>query len=388
MLINLAQWIREKKPSAMQRCVKLGHKENVISFALGMPDTSFFPHECFKKAFMKLNASDFQYAPPDESLKLHVVEIMKKRGVNCSVDEVFLTSGAQQGLSLLSNLLLSSGDAVIVEEKTYPGFLQAIASRDPFLVTVPSINTDYGLDFLESKLSTLSRKPALIYCIPDGHNPYGNSMTVQQREKLVNLSEQYKIPVIEDDPYGFISYEGNRLPPVKSFSNELVLYVGSFSKIFSASARLGWMIIPPQLQERLSIVKESANLNISTIGQRMLSNMLDEFDFNTFIEVLSRKYQEKRDRMVAALRSVMPSEVIFDVPKSGFFIWLDSCCEDTEQLIMESINRHKVAFIPGSLFSPTTNDPSSKIRLNFSYPALNEIDDGIDRLASLIKKNY
>src|SRR5678816_3347121 len=228
---ELAGWARGLKQSALQQMLVATARPGIISFALGMPAVELFPTKALAEAaerVLSVNTGALQYSPPLQSLKQHVRELMKWRGVDCREEQIFLTAGAQQGMSLLSRLLLEPGGSVVTEELIYSGFQQVLEPFQPHVLTVSTdAETGMDVDAVEQCLRGGVR-PSFIYSITDGHNPLSVRLHPSKRARLVELAEQYRVPVIEDDAYGFLCYE-NPLPPLRALSERWVYYVGSFS---------------------------------------------------------------------------------------------------------------------------------------------------------------
>jgi 2-aminoadipate transaminase len=361
----------------------------LISFALGLPAPEFFPTAEFASAAERALAGDrrtLQYGPQFEPFKKQIVELMQWRGVDCSREQVFLTAGAQQGMSLLAHLLLEPESKVITEELIYTGFQQILEPFRPEILTVPTdLETGMDVDAV-AKLLLSGARPAFIYVITEGHNPVSVSMHPAKRARLVELAERYGVPIIEDDAYGFLCYEKMQ-PPLRALSERWVFYVGSFSKILAPALRAGWVVAPERLILPLSVAKESADIDTSTFAQRIISEYLDTGQLSSHISTLRSQYQLRRDTMLRALEEHFPDEANWRKPESGVFFWIGLSGEvDIDEVFRTAIESEKVAFIPGYVFSagPGKNQTPS-MRLNFSHPAPAQIAEGIPRLARVLK---
>lgn len=378
--------IKALEPSAIQNALHSTLNSDVISFSLGMPSENLFPILDYKRAMLDLwMPNSLQYSPPLENLKHQIAEHMKQRGVNCTSNQIFLTNGAQQAIQLLCRTLVDRNETVITDAATYPGFIQAAQSLDISLLTVP-IDFTNGMDicFLEN-LCKSAKKPKFIYTMSEGHNPLGISLSKEKRLKLTEIAQTYQIPIIEDDAYGFLNYQTVELP-LKAYNADWVFYVGSFSKILAPSARVGWIIAPEFLIEKLAILKESSDINTATFSQRIVSSFIERNDFTKHFFFLRNSYKEKRDKMVTALNKYLP-ELTFTVPSSGFLIWgqLPSSI-DTHQLFWHALKNEKVSFLPGSAFGPSFDKELKHcLRLSFSYCPLELIEIGVERLAKALK---
>ena len=327
-----------------------------------------------------------QYGPPFEPLKEHIVSLMSARGVSCSKEQLFLTTGAQQGMNLLARLLLDPGGELLVEEMAYPGFQQVIEPFQPRVLTVPT-SPDEGMD-LDAVEALLEKgeRPAFIYAIADGHNPMAVSLDEAKRYRLVELARRFRVPIIEDDVYGFLSYDSARLPPLRAFDEQWVFYVGSFSKILAPALRVGWLIVPRELIGPLSVVKEATDIDTSTFTQRTVAAYLDAGHLAAHVSTLRSHYKARRDAMAGALREHFPAASRWREPGAGFFFWVELPERiDSAALLETALEREQVAYIPGRAFSVDGRGSArSSLRLNFSRCGRELIEEGIARLARVI----
>jgi 2-aminoadipate transaminase len=362
----------------------------IISFALGLPAEELFPVADYARAVASVfssGAKALQYSPHFQPLKSHVVELMKLRGVVCREEQVFLTAGAQQGMSLLARLLLETGGKVVTEEIIYTGFQQLLEPFQPEILTVPTdLETGMDVDAVEVILKGGTR-PAFIYAIPDGHNPLGVNMLMSKREQLVELACEYGVPIVEDDAYGFLYYEDTSRPPMRALDDEFVLYVGSFSKILAPALRVGWIIAPEKLMRPLSVIKEASDIDTATLTQRVISAYLDSGNLYPHLANLRREYCSRRDAMHEALLAYFPSEARWSKPESGAFIWVELPDSTDERVLLEyALQQEKVAFIPGHAFNVERHrNRTHSLRLNFTHCATDIIEQGVARLARALK---
>lgn len=390
--IPLAGWTRALTRSALQDMLVASTQPGLLSFALGLPAAELFPTEDFASAVARVLATDpraLQYGPPLRPLKRQVVELMALRGVACREEQVFLTTGAQQGINLLVRLLLDPGGAVLLEERTYTGFQQVLQPHQPQLIPMPTDLED-GMD-VQAVEQALRRgpRPALLYAVTDGHNPLGVSMSLEGRERLAALAGRYGFPIIEDDPYGFLCYEPAPLPPLRAFEERWVFYVGTFSKILAPAVRTGWIVVPEEIVPFLANLKEASDIDMAPLSQRAVSSYLDAGVLPAHLTVLRDEYRRRRDAMLDALERHFPAEARWRKPSSGLFIWVevpDSI--DLRRLWREAIELERVAFIPGQAFDVVGNQPAGNgLRLNFSNCTTSQIEDGIARLGRMLKRH-
>jgi 2-aminoadipate transaminase len=363
---------------------------NMISFALGLPAPEFFPLEELAQAMeniLSLGPKTLQYNPSLPVLKSHIVELMKGRGVSCHEDQIFLTGGAQQGISLLAHLFLEQRRQVVSEELIYTGFQQVLLPFQADKLTVPT-DPDSGME-VDAVRYHLERgnRPAFIYAITEGHNPCGVSMHPDKRSLLVDLSRDYQVPIIEDDAYGFLSYDNKSTPALRALDEKWVCYVGSFSKTLAPALRVGWLVVSEELMIPLSIIKESIDINSTTLAQRLVQNYLDMGRMPARLNKLRREYQTRRDAMLAALQEHLPSQSYWRKPENGFFVWVKLPESfDVKELLEISIETEQVAFIPGDAFRVREDGPWTQyVRLNFSHCTPEIIAEGVQRLGRALR---
>lgn len=387
--LTLASWARAVEPSPLQEMLSATARPGIISFALGLPAPEFFPTEDFADAAARVLSGDqraLQYSPHLASLRRQVVELMKRRGVACLEEQVFLTAGAQQGMSLLARLLLEPGSSVITEELIYTGFQQVLEPFRPEIFTVPT-DPQTGMDV--EAVGELLRKgvrPAFIYAITDGHNPLSVSLHPSKRARLVELAEQYGVYIVEDDAYGFLGYEEMQ-PPLRALGERRVLYVGSFSKILAPALRAGWVVVPVEMILPLSVAKEAADIDTATFAQRVVSAYLDTGRLPAHIDGLRREYRTRRDTMLRLLEEHFPAGARWFKPESGVFCWVELAgAWEMNKLFRDAIETEQVAFIPGQAFAVARDRIyRSSMRLNFSHSTPAQIEEGIPRLARVLK---
>ena len=393
--LRLAQWTRSNKWSALQEMLIASARPDLISFSVGLPAAELFPTREFAKAVDRVLATDphaLQYRPPYQPLKQHVVRLMALRGVRCSEEQVFLTSGAQQGINLLVRLLLDPGESVVLEERAYTGFQQVLKPYQPRMATVGTdVETGMDVEHLERVLSR-GPKPALIYAVADGHNPTAVSMSADKRNRLVELARMHGTPIIEDDPYGMFEYGKDQSPPpLRALDDEWVFYVGTFSKVMAPALRTGWIVVPESLVKHLAVIKEAADIDMAPLNQRAISAYLDSTDVEARLNRLRTEYRRRRDAMLKALAINFPSQSRWEIPSAGFFIWVrlpDGI--DSGELLKTAMESEKVAFIPGHSFDVDQalcegDGGKNCIRLSFSNSTVEQIEEGIGRLGLCIK---
>jgi 2-aminoadipate transaminase len=385
--------------SLLRQMIAVVSRPDILSFAGGLPAPELFPTTALAEAATRVLAGDpnaLQYRPPFGPLKAHIVALMARRGVTCREEQVFITTGAQQALDVLTRLLLNPGGQVMLEESVYPGIQQVVAPLQPDILTVPT-DLDQGLE-VDAVAEWLrdGARPAFLYTIPEAHNPLGVSMSGERRRQLVALAQEYGLPLIEDDPYAFLCYDGRPQPPLRALNDEMVFYVGSFSKILAPAIRLGWLVAPEALTAKITVVKEAADLESSAFIQRIVAQYLDSGELPGHVERLCQAYGERRDAMLESLDAYFPGSARWTRPQAGMFLWVElpECCPAME-LLNAAIERERVAFIPGNAFAVArgrshpsradhVNGAGHCLRLNFSNCSPERIRDGIRRLGQVV----
>ncbi len=386
--ITLADWAQAVQQSTIQQLLAVATQPGILSFALGLPAAELFPSDAYAQAMTHVLTTQsyaLQYGMPCEHLKHSIVQLMALRGVECHVEQIFLTTGAQQGMSLLSRLLLNHHAPVVVEETIYSGILQAAEPLQPQLLTIPT-HPEMGMDLdaLEALLLG-DYRPAFIYVISDGHNPLGVSLSLEKRQRLVELARRHNVPILEDDAYGFLSYEEESLPPLRALENDWVFYIGSFSKILAPALRVGWVIIPEALVSVLSALKEGSDINTATLAQRTVAAYLEMGYLSDHVTNLQQAYRFRRDTMLRAITTYFPKGVRCHQPRNGMFLWVELPeAVNMEALLKVAVEQKKVAFVPGQAFSVKGNHAVDRsLRLNFSHCDPKHIAGGIALLGEL-----
>lgn len=387
---SLAAWTRAIRRSALQDLLVATASEDVISLALGLPAADLFPGAALGATIARLLDCDpraLQYGPPSSELRDFVVALMRRRGVACAPEQVFLTAGAQQGMSLLARLLLEPGSTVMLEDHCYTGFQQVLAPHAVRIVAMPArLETGLDVGAVERALQAGIR-PALLYAMADGHNPLGASMPVEERKRLVGLARSFGVPILEDDAYGMMSYDGEEPPALRAFDADWVFHVGSFSKTLAPALRTGWIVAPERFLGPLASLKESSDIDTATLGQRAVAAFVASGAFEEHVARLRTEYARRRDAMFAALQRCFGTGARWSHPRSGFFIWVELPeGVDAGSLFEVALERERVAFVPGAAFAVEGAVPArSALRLNFSFPPPERIEEGVARIARALE---
>lgn len=363
----------------------------IISFAGGAPAPELYPVDEFRlasdKAFEEHGGALMAYDGAAGVLKIreHIAtNRMAPLGVHVSADDIRILSGSQQGLDFAGRIFLEEGDTIICEAPTYLGALNAFSSYKPKYATVAMDDDGMIMEELE-KVIEQNQNAKFIYTVPDYQNPTGITMSVERRKQLMALSEKSGIPIIEDSPYVDISFTGEKLPAIKSFDTQgLVVHLGSFSKIFSPGIRVGWVCANQELLHKYCKIKEATDFQASTTTQLQLAKYLEMFNLDDHIQRIIPIYKSRRDTAIAAMEAEFPDYVSFTRPTGGFFSWINIPGVNTTELFLRAAEEMKVAYVPGeSAFAH--QDCNTNIRLSYSQMSEENINEGIARLAKLIR---
>jgi len=387
---------RGMKSSAMREMMALTERPDVISLAGGLPDTTTFAPELFAKLMSKVAAEStaraLQYGPTEgmaATVKC-IVEVMEEEGTPVDPAEVIVTTGGQQVIDLVCKALIDPGDVIVAEAPTYPGAVPTFGAYQADVVQIEMDGDGMPIDELESTLDELAaegRRPKFIYTIPNFQNPGGVTMSLARRRRLVEVARERELLVLEDNPYGLLRYEGEPLPTLYSLdaeavgrggASDLVIYLGTFSKILSPGLRLGWAVAPRPVLEKLNLGKQGADLCSSPVTQLFVSAYFEEGGWREYIERLRELYRRRRDVMLEALEEHFGGKASWTKPQGGLFIWatLDGGV-DTTDLLADS---EGVAFVPGRAAYMDGRSGASSMRLNFAGVPEDDIREGIRRI--------
>jgi 2-aminoadipate transaminase len=388
-----AQRTKVMRSSAMRDLMAITARPEVISLAGGLPDTSTFPPESFAAQMTRIaqesSAEALQYGPTEgfERTKHCIREVMEAEGMHPDTDDIIVTTGGQQAIDLIAKTLVDPGDAVICEAPTYPGAVPVFCSYQADVIQVPCDDDGMRIDELESVLARLDaegRRPKFIYSVPSFQNPAGVTMSAERRRRLVKIARQREILVAEDNPYGLLRYEGETQAPLYQLDGgDYVLYVGTFSKILSPGIRLGWMVAPPPVLEKVGLGKQAADLCTSTLSQYFVLEYFAEGRWREYIADLCEIYRRRRDAMLEALERHFPPQATWTRPEGGLFVWATlPDYIDTGDLLAKAL-RENVAFVPGQA-AYVDGRGANSMRLNFSGCGSDEIVEGIRRIGRVV----
>jgi 2-aminoadipate transaminase len=387
---RFAQRMSRIGASVVREILKVTERPDIISFAGGLPAAELFPVEELARAHQEVFAESgraaMQYSTTEGWLPLRewVAARMQSRSIEASADRVLITSGSQQGIDLVAKIFLDPGDNVIVENPSYLAALQAFSSYEASIVAVESDEEGMRMDLLEQAIR--ESNPKFIYVVADFQNPRGTSMSRGRREQMVEVSRRHRVPIVEDNPYGELRFEGDHLPPVASFDRDgLVIHLSTFSKTLSPGMRIGWAVASNEVIYELVIAKQAADLHTSTVEQHAAARLLRDFDYDGHIGKLCRVYGERCRAMLAALEKHFPERARWTRPEGGLFLWVELPDSISGEELLEDALKEKVAFVPGAPFF--ARDPRRNfIRLNFSNREPDIIEVGIRRIGDVLKR--
>lgn len=346
------------QPSAIREFLSLATDPRITSFAGGYPDPTLFPveelHEIYAGLLTADNASALQYTASEglPELRALVAARLTADGMPCTADDVLVTQGGQQGLDLTAKLFVDAGDVVVTERPTFLGALIAFNPCEPSYRSVPMDDEGMDTGALEEVLRTTARVK-LVYTVPDFQNPTGRTMSLARRRHLVELAERYDVMILEDTPYRELRYEGERLPTIHSLDpNNRVVHLGSFSKILAPGLRLGWALAPPEVREKLALLKLAADTQNGTLNMRAAAAYLGGYDVEAHVASMLPRYRHQRDLMLATMAEHFPEGITWTRAEGGLFTWvtfpegLDLAAFQRDVLIP----RAGVIIVPGTPF--------------------------------------
>jgi 2-aminoadipate transaminase len=381
--------------SDIRDAFKLTEKEDVISFAGGFPSPEAFPRgelgQLGKDIIEDEGDVSLQYGPTEGYTELRslIAKQMREQGIEATADHILITSGSQQGLDLVSRVLLDPGDLVIVEQPGYIGGLGAINNYQGEKVGIPLDHEGLRVDVLAERLirwQRQGRRPKMIYVVPNFQNPAGVTLSLERRRLLVSLAEEYGFVILEDNPYGELRFDVSPEPHMRSLDEGgNVIYFGSFSKVFVPGMRVGWITADCALIRKLAVAKQSADLCSNSFGQKLVFRWLKEGGYQEHLHELRSLYRTRRDAMLAAIREHFPKGVKYTVPQGGFFIWVQL----PEGMDAKAMLPHAVAagvgYVPGEGFH-VDGTGKNTLRLAYSQASIADIETGIRRLGRVLEE--
>lgn len=394
---NILASVNERsKTSVIRELLKKTNEPGIISFAGGLPDPAAFPVEQIKEVVDKILTekahSALQYGPTEglHDLKIELIKLLKEEGINLEKDNILITTSSQQGLELVGRAFIDQGDTIVVSNPTYMGALQVYNS---YAANMEGVDSDDGgiiPESLENKLQELKDKNIkckFVYVVPDFQNPGGTTIHQERRKKILEIVKKFGVLLIEDSPYRQVRFEGEApemFYKLDGGKGENVISLFTFSKTFVPGIRLGFAIGKPEAISHMSILKQSIDLCAPSFSQLVTAEFMASGYLKPHIEKVTALYKTKKDAMLKALETYMPEDVHWTKPEGGLFLWVELPENiDAVKMFDDAIEK-KVAYVIGSAFH---HDGSGRntMRLNFSYATLEQIDEGIKRLAECVK---
>ncbi len=385
--------------SVIRELLKFTEQPDIISFAGGLPAPEVFPVKEFQEACNQVltdhGALALQYSTTEGYLPLRemIARHNTRYSVRVTAENIMITSGSQQALDFIGRLFVNRGDYIVVESPTYLGALQAWNAYGAQYISVPSDENGMIMDKLEEALRI---GPKFIYILPNFQNPSGSTLSLERRKRLVLLADQYGVPIVEDDPYGQLRYDGDHIPSVATLDSRYrndndgeytgnVIYLSTFSKLLAPGLRLAWVIAPPQVVRKLVMTKQAADLHTSSFNQHVAYEVAKGGFLDEHVKLIRATYKERRDVMIEMMEEMFPAGVTWSKPLGGMFLWgVLPENVDAAEVLKVAVER-KVAFVPGGSFHPNGGGKNT-MRLNFSFSNPEHIREGIERLGMTLKE--
>ena len=388
---RISDRMKDMKPSAIREIFKSLGTPGAISFAAGNPSPLSFPVDAISEIsadILKNNSTAaLQYSITEGYMPLRETvseRLDKKFGIGGSKNTTIITSGGQQAIELACKALCNEGDAVICEEPSFIGALNAFRSLGAVPVGVPLENDGIDIAALESTLRN-TPNARLIYIIPTFQNPAGITTSAKKRRAVYELARKYNVMILEDNPYGELRFAGEDIPTIKSIDEDnRVIYCGSFSKVLSAGIRVGFACGPDEVISKMIVAKQVEDVHTNIFFQIVCHRFISEYDFEGHLENIRSLYRHKASLMLDALDNYMPKKVTYTRPEGGLFLWCTLPKEDDMNLYVKKAAAENVFVVPGTAFCCDPNGISHSFRLNYSMPADDEIEKGIKILAQLL----
>lgn len=392
MELKFAKRMSYIKASEIREILKVTEQEDVISFAGGLPAPELFPikeiNEINQIVLKEAGTKALQYTTTEgyAPLREWISKRMNERlGTSFDKDNILITHGSQQGLDLSGKVFLDEGDIVLCESPTYLAAISAFKAYGCSFIEIPTDRYGMNMDVLEDVLRK-TKNIKLIYVIPTFQNPTGKTWNLERRKRLADLSAQYSVAVVEDNPYGELRFEGESLPSVKAFDKAgNILCTGSFSKIFCPGFRIGWIAGDKEIIRKYVLVKQGTDLQCNTIAQMTIAEYLKRYDIDKHIKKIVEVYRKRRDIAVRSIECYFPKNIKFTHPEGGLFTWIELPEGVSARNILEKCLEKKIAFVPGGSFFPNENKENT-FRINYSNMPEDRIEKGLQILGEVIKE--
>ncbi|OPY28499.1 MAG: Aspartate aminotransferase [Methanocella sp. PtaU1.Bin125] len=384
---NFADRMGSVHKSFIREILKVTQDPSIISFGGGLPNPASFPvleiSQAAEAVLRESGEDALQYSTTEgyRPLREIIAQRYARRGLKVSPDDILITSGSQQGIDLTGKVFINKGDRVLVERPTYLATLQAYGLYEPQFRSIPLMEDGPDLAALERELDAGVK---MYYAVPNFQNPTGITYSRRKRQDVARLLNDYGVVFVEDDPYGEIRFMGEDLPPVKSMTENSVL-LGSFSKIVSPGMRLGWLVAPPEIMDKVIVAKQATDLHTNYFIQRVVHRYMADNDVDAHIGKIKALYREQRDAMVAAIGRHFPEGVQCTKPEGGMFLWVTLPEGFSSVELFDTAIKERVAFVPGRAFFADGSGDNT-LRLNYTNSTAGAIEAGIERLGNAIRR--
>jgi len=381
------------RTSEIRALFAVANRPEVVSLAGGMPFLDGLPLEVLSGVAERvvaergLQALQYGSGQGDATLREQILEVMALEGISAHPDDVVVTTGSQQALDLVTRVFVDPGDVVVAEAPSYVGALGVFRAYQADVVHVP-IDADglipAALEATLTRLTAAGRRVKLLYTVPNFHNPAGVSLALERRAQVLEICRRHGVLVLEDNPYGLLGFDREPWPALRSYDEDGVVYLGSFSKTFAPGYRVGWAVAPHAVRDKLVLASESAILCPSNASQIAISSYLATCDWRAQVKSYRELYRERRDAMISALGEHLP-EASWNVPDGGFYTWVrlpDGL--DAKDMLPRAVTA-RVAYVPGTAFY-FDGSGTDHVRLSFCYPTPERIREGVRRLASVVAR--
>ena len=383
---GITDHVRHLKASIIREMLKISSLPNVISFAGGLPAPEMFPlkdlEESCHRVIERYGSDSMQYSLSMgvTPLREKIAERASRRGIKTETANILVTSGGQQALEMVARAFIDPGDTIICEYPTYVGAIQAFNYHRAKYVSVPMDDDGMLVDQVEEKIKR--HNPKLIYLVANYQNPSGITLSLERRHKLVEIAQRYNIPIVDDDPYSELCFDGQPLTPLKAIGGDAVIALGTFSKLLAPGLRVGWINGPAEIMPIFERVKQVSDLHCNTFAQYMILDYLERDLLDGHIEEIRADYSAKRDLMIKSIEEYFPPNVKFTRPKGGLFLWCELPKGTDARELLDYAVEEKVTYVIGKAFAPDGAGDNT-FRLNFSNANHDELVEGIKRLGKV-----
>ncbi|MCS0670141.1 PLP-dependent aminotransferase family protein [Cytobacillus firmus] len=388
---KFAERARFVTSSETREILKVTERPEVISFAGGLPAPELFPVDPLKDACNAVlneeGAAALQYSTTEGYIPLReaICQRMKMAGIDSSFENVLITSGSQQAIDLTGRLFINEGDTIICESPTYLAAINVFKSYKAQFIEVAMDDDGMLMEELEKRLQE-HPDAKFIYTIPDFQNPTGRTLKLERRKRMIELANQYDVLIVEDNPYGAVRFAGKELPPVKHFDTEgRVIYLSTFSKIFTPGLRLGWICADPFFIDKYVAFKQTADLHTDSFAQRITAKYMELYDIEEHIHKIKAVYKERCTAMLSCIEEFFPNNISYSKPEGGLFIWVELPEGIDSAHIFTECLKNNVACVPGIPFFPNGTQKNT-LRLNYSNMPREKIIEGMKRMGEVLHR--